>query len=68
MKNQERKLSDDIPQNQKKELENFNIEQISNDDPDYKLVEEARKNRANGEKIFSLDEVLKKELEQHGCF
>lgn len=58
MKNKEKKLSDDIFQNQQKELQNFNIEQISHDDPDYKLVEEARKNRANGENIFSLDEVL----------
>ena len=38
----------------------LNIEQINPNEPDYKLVEEARKNRANGEKIFSLDEVLKK--------
>ena len=37
----------------------LNIEQISPNDPDYKLVEEARKNRANGEKIYSLDEVMK---------
>jgi DNA-damage-inducible protein J len=37
----------------------LNIEQINPNDPDYKLVEEARKNRANGEKIYSLDEVMK---------
>ena len=37
----------------------LNIEQISPNDPDYKLVEEARKNRANGEKIHSLDDVMK---------
>jgi len=37
----------------------LNIEQISPNDPDYKLVEEARKNRANGEKIYSLNEVMK---------
>ncbi len=37
----------------------LNIEQISPNDPDYKLIEEARKNRANGEKIYSLDEVMK---------
>ena len=37
----------------------LNIEQISPNDPDYKLVEEARRNRANGEKIYSLDEVMK---------
>ena len=37
----------------------LNIEQISPNDPDYKLVEEARKNRANGEKIHSLDGVMK---------
>ena len=37
----------------------LNIEQISPNDPDYKLIEEARKNRANGEKIHSLEEVMK---------
>ena len=40
----------------------LNIEQINpNDpnDPDYKLIEKARKNRANGEKIHSLDDVMK---------
>ena len=37
----------------------LNIEQINPNDPDYKLVEEARKNRANGEKIHSLDDVMK---------
>ena len=37
----------------------LNIEQINPNEPDYKLIEEARKNRANGEKIYSLDEVMK---------
>ena len=37
----------------------LNIEQINPNEPDYKLVEEARKNRANGEKIYSLDELMK---------
>ena len=37
----------------------LSIEQISPNDPDYKLVEEARKKRANGEKVYSLDEVMK---------
>ena len=37
----------------------LNIEQINPNDPDYKLIEEARKNRANGEKIHSLEEVMK---------
>jgi addiction module RelB/DinJ family antitoxin len=37
----------------------LNIEQINPNDPDYKLVEEARKNRANGEKTHSLDDVMK---------
>ncbi len=37
----------------------LNIEQINPNDPDYKLIEEARKNRANGEKIYSLEEVMK---------
>ena len=37
----------------------LSIEQISPNDADYKLVEEARKNRANGEKIHSLEEVMK---------
>ena len=37
----------------------LNIEQIKLNDHDYKLVKEARKNRVNGEKIHSLDEVMK---------
>ena len=37
----------------------LNIEQISPNEADYKLIEEARKNRANGEKIHSLEEVMK---------
>ncbi len=37
----------------------LNIEQINPNEPDQKLIEEARKNRANGEKIYSLDEVMK---------
>ena len=37
----------------------LNIEQISPNEADYKLIEEARKNRANGEKIHSLDAVMK---------
>ena len=37
----------------------LNIEQINQNDSDYKLIEEARKNRANGEKIHSLDDVMK---------
>ena len=28
-------------------------------DSDYKLIEKARSNRANGEKVHSLDEVMK---------
>ena len=37
----------------------LNIEQINSKDSDYKLIEEARKNRENGEKVYSLDEVMK---------
>ena len=37
----------------------LNIEQINPNDPDYKLVEEARKNRTNRKKIYSLDDVMK---------
>ena len=37
----------------------LNIEQISPNDPDYELIEKARKNRANGEKIYSLNDVMK---------
>ena len=37
----------------------LNIEQINPKDSDYKLIEEARKNRENGEKVYSLDEVMK---------
>lgn len=37
----------------------LNIEQIKPNDPDYKLIQKARKNRVNGEKIHSLDEVIK---------
>lgn len=37
----------------------LNIEQINPNEPDYKLIEKARENRANGEKIHSLKEVMK---------
>ena len=37
----------------------LNIEQINPNDSDYKLIEKARSNRANGEKVHSLDEVMK---------
>ena len=33
--------------------------QINPNDSDYKLIEKARSNRANGEKVHSLDEVMK---------
>ena len=37
----------------------LDIEVITPNDSDYKLIQEARKNRANGEKTYSLDEVMK---------
>lgn len=37
----------------------LDIEPIYTNDPDYKLMEEARKNRRNGEKIYSLEKVMK---------
>ena len=37
----------------------LNIEEITPTDLDYKFIEEARKNRKNGEKIHSLDDVMK---------
>ena len=40
-------------------IEPLNIEQINPNDSDYKLIEKARSNRANGEKVHSLDEVMK---------
>lgn len=36
----------------------LDIEQISPSDSDYKLMEEARKNRESGEKTYSFDEVM----------
>ena len=46
------------PEN-KTPIVDLNIEQINPKDSDYKLIEEARKNRVNGEKVYSLDEVMK---------
>jgi len=40
---------------------NLDIESIYPDDPDYKLMQKARENRKNGEKIYTLEEI-KKEL------
>lgn len=37
----------------------LNIEQINPNDSDYKLIKEARKNRVNGEKIYSIDEIIR---------
>lgn len=37
----------------------LDIEPVYPNDPDYKLMEEARKNRKNGEKVYSLEEVMK---------
>jgi DNA-damage-inducible protein J len=36
----------------------LDIEPISPSDSDYKLMEEARKNRKSGEKTYSFDEVM----------
>lgn len=44
----------------KSSILDFNIEQIKPNEFDYKLVEEARKKRENGEKIYSFEEVIKK--------
>jgi len=37
----------------------LDIEPIYPDDPDYKLMQKARENRKNGEKIHTLEEVKK---------
>ena len=36
-----------------------NIEIMSKDEEDYRLIEEARIRRKNGEKSYSIDELLK---------
>jgi len=41
------------------DVETLDIETISKDDEDYKYVLEAREARKNGEKLYSLDEVIK---------
>ena len=40
----------------------LDIEEIKEDDPDYKYILEARESRSRGEKTYSLDDVIK-ELE-----
>jgi len=37
----------------------LDIEPIYPDDPDYKLMQKARENRKNGEKIYTLEEIKK---------
>ena len=37
----------------------LSIEQINPNDSDYKLIQEARKNRTNGEKLYTLDEIMR---------
>ena len=38
----------------------FDIEPVYPDDPDYKIMQEAKKARKEGEKVYSVDEVAKK--------
>jgi len=38
----------------------LDIEPVYSDDPDYKIMQEAKKARKEGEKVYSLDEVAKK--------
>jgi len=40
-------------------ISDLDIEPIAHDDPDYKLIQEAREARRNGEKCYSIDEVEK---------
>ena len=40
-------------------VDDLDIEPISPDDPDYQLIQEAREKRKNGDKLYSLDEVMK---------
>jgi len=40
------------------DVETLDIETISKDDEDYKYVLDARQARKNGEKLYSLDEVM----------
>ena len=44
-------------QNQKNSF--LDIEMINEDEEDYQLYLEAKKRRENGEKIYSLDDILK---------
>lgn len=37
----------------------LNIEQINHNDPDYKLIQDARKNRTDGEKLYILDDIMR---------
>jgi len=41
------------------DIKTLDIETISKDDEDYKYVLEAREARKNGEKLYSLEEVMK---------
>ena len=40
-------------------VDDLDIEPIYPDDPDYQLIQEAREKRKNGDKLYSLDEVMK---------
>ena len=41
------------------DIEKLDIESIDKNDKDYKYVLDARKARKNGEKLYSLEEVMK---------
>jgi len=55
-------LKDDVKIVSKKMVDNYeqlDIEFIDENDPDFKYILESREARKNGEKIYSLDEVIK---------
>ena len=55
-------LKDDVKIVSKKMIDNheqLDIEFIDENDPDFKYILEAREARKNGDKIYSLDEVIK---------
>ncbi len=52
-------LKDDVKIISQKMTDDFDIEVINEDDPDYAYVKEARKRREKGEKTYSIDEAIK---------
>jgi hypothetical protein len=49
----------DISLENEKILEPLDIEVVDKNDPDYTLYQEAKQRRTDGEKTYSLDEIMK---------